>query len=312
MQARLARGILVAAAALVVALPRCAMAAQPRLPALIAHRAGAADAPENTLAAIRAALAHHSDGIWLSVQLSRDGVAVLYRPADLSALTPSRGPVASRTAAQLARINAGYAFRGGDPGAPWPYRAHAQGIPTLQQALRLIDRRVPVYLDLKSLPAQPLVAAVARVLDAERAWSTVRLYSTDARFQQLLAGRAQARLFESRDLTRRRLFALPLSERCQPPPAGTWMGLELRLPVELTEHFTLGLGRSHFDARPWSAASVACMRQAPRVHLVAFAVNSARAYREAACLGLDAVLVNSPARMRQVRAAAARGLHCRR
>ena len=310
MPARLARAARGTFAAVMTALLPCAVAALPRLPALIAHRAGAADAPENTLAAIRVALSNHSDGIWLSVQLSRDGVAVLYRPADLSALTPSRGPVSSRTAAQLARINAGYAFRGDDPAAPWPYRTHPQGIPTLQQALRLIDRRVPVYLDLKSLPAQPLVAAVTRVLDAEHAWSTVRLYSTDARLQRLLAGRAQARLFESRDRTRWRLFALPLSGRCHPPPARTWMGLESSLLVELTEHFTLGFGRSHFDAHPWTAASVACMRRAPRVYLVAFAVNSEQAYRRAACLGMDAVLVNSPARMRRVRAAAAHGLHC--
>ena len=56
------------------------------LPQIIAHRGGTGDAPENTLEAIRLALAHHADAMWLTVQLSKDGVPVLYRPADLSAL----------------------------------------------------------------------------------------------------------------------------------------------------------------------------------------------------------------------------------
>lgn len=287
-----------------------AQAGRPRLPLLVAHRAGTADAPENTLVAIRQALAHHSDGIWLTVQLSRDGVPVLYRPADLSALTEASGPVSGRTAAQLADLNAGYRFHGTDPERPWPYRGHPARIPTLRQALRAIPPGVSVFLDLKSLPAPPLVAAVARVLDAAHAWSRVRMYSTDASFQRLFAAYPRARLFESRERTRRRLFELPLSASCDAPPAATWMGLEWRLPVELTERFTLGVGRSHFLAHPWTQASVRCMRGSPRVHLMAFGVDDAQSYRQAACLGIDAVLVNSPARMQRVRAAAARGLRC--
>ncbi len=82
-----------------------------RLPQIIAHRGGTGDAPENTLEAIRLALEHHADAMWLTVQLSKDGVPVLYRPADLSALTDAKGPVSARTAAELARVNAGWSFR---------------------------------------------------------------------------------------------------------------------------------------------------------------------------------------------------------
>src|ERR1700744_3643987 len=83
------------------------------LPKIIAHRAGTGDAPENTLEAIRQSIAHHADEMWLSVQLSKDGVPVLYRPADLSALTNATGPVSALTAAELARVNAGWNFRSG-------------------------------------------------------------------------------------------------------------------------------------------------------------------------------------------------------
>lgn len=68
-------------------------------PQLIAHRGGTGDAPENTLPAIKLALENNAEAIWVTVQLSRDGVPVLYRSSDLSALTNSEGKVSSLTAA---------------------------------------------------------------------------------------------------------------------------------------------------------------------------------------------------------------------
>ena len=51
------------------------------MPRIVAHRGGTGDYPENTLLACRKAIQNGADLLWLSVQLSRDGVAVLYRPA---------------------------------------------------------------------------------------------------------------------------------------------------------------------------------------------------------------------------------------
>ncbi|WP_109484208.1 glycerophosphodiester phosphodiesterase family protein [Paraburkholderia sp. C35] len=272
-------------------------------PALIAHRGGTADNPENTLAAIQGALANHADVIWLTVQLSRDGVPVLYRPKDLSALTDANGPVASLTAAELARVNAGWQFEA--PQAPGirPYRQKPVGIPTLEDALRIIPANVPVVLDMKALPAAPQAAAVARVLDALNEWPRVTLYSTEADYQTAFARYPQARVFESRDATRERLFGVALTGQCEVPRAATHAGFELDRKVEVIERFTLGEGRSNFVARTWTPASVQCFRRAADTWLVAFAVNDAEAYREAACLQMDAVLVDSPQAMSRVRAA---------
>ncbi len=77
-------------------------------PQLIAHRGGTGDAPENTLPAIKRALENNAEAIWVTVQLSRDGVPVLYRSSDLSALTNSEGKVSSLTAAELAKVDAGW------------------------------------------------------------------------------------------------------------------------------------------------------------------------------------------------------------
>ncbi|WP_416365573.1 glycerophosphodiester phosphodiesterase family protein [Paraburkholderia terrae] len=273
------------------------------LPALIAHRGGTADYPENTLAAIEGALANHADVIWLTVQLSRDGVPVLYRPKDLSALTDASGPVASRTAAELARVNAGWQFEALDAPGARPYRAKPVGIPTLEDALRIIPRDMPVVLDMKALPAAPQAAAVARVLDALDAWPRVTIYSTEADYQEAFAQYPQARMFESRDATRQRLFGVALTGQCDAPQAGTRAGFELGRKVEVIERFTLGEGHSTFTARTWTPASVQCFRRAADTWLVAFAVNDAAAYREAACLHMDAVLVDSPRMMSGVRMA---------
>ncbi|BCZ82204.1 hydrolase [Paraburkholderia terrae] len=273
------------------------------LPALIAHRGGTADYPENTLVAIEGALANHADVIWLTVQLSRDGVPVLYRPKDLSALTDASGPVANRTAAELARVNAGWQFEALDAPGARPYRSKPVGIPTLVDALRIIPRDVPVVLDMKALPAAPQAAAVVRVLDALNAWPRVTIYSTEADYQAAFAQYPQARVFESRDATRQRLFGVALTGRCDAPQAGTRAGFELGRKVEVIERFTLGEGRSTFAARTWTPASVQCFRRATDTWLVAFAVNDAVAYREAACLHLDAVLVDSPRMLSGVRRA---------
>ncbi|MEV9638481.1 glycerophosphodiester phosphodiesterase family protein, partial [Burkholderia pseudomallei] len=57
--------------------------AAPGFPAIVAHRGGTGDAPENTVYAISKALQNSADAVWITLQLSSDGVPVLYRPTDL-------------------------------------------------------------------------------------------------------------------------------------------------------------------------------------------------------------------------------------
>ncbi|MFM0173568.1 glycerophosphodiester phosphodiesterase family protein [Paraburkholderia sediminicola] len=280
------------------------------LPAIIAHRGGTGDAPENTLEAIRLSIEHHADAMWLTVQLSKDGVPVLYRPADLAALTDAKGPVSAFTAAELARVNAGWSFRRAET---YPYRDHPSGIPTLREALRAMPAGMPVILDMKALPAGPQAQAVARVLDEENAWQRVSIYSTEADYQQSFAAYPQARLFESRDATRGRLMRVLLNQGCVDAPAKHAMtAFELHRTLTVVEKFTLGEGRSDVQATLWTPATVACFRQKPDVRIVAIAVNDAEDYRTAACLGIDAVLADSPSKMAAVRDGIALPLRCAR
>jgi glycerophosphoryl diester phosphodiesterase len=273
------------------------------LPALIAHRGGTTDFPENTLLAIESSLANHVQGVWLSVQLSRDGVPILYRPADLATLTNEKGPTSSKTAAELAKINAGWHFQRSESGSTYPYRKEPIGIPTLAAALEKIPHNIWVILDMKALPAKPQVEAVKRVLNEKKAWSRILIYSTDASYQKEFASYPQSRnhLFESRDTTRQRAFNVLLNARCERPPTGTIAGFELNRSVKIVESFMLGEGQSNFDVRIWTQATVDCFRQGQAVALVAFGVNDESAYREAARLNINAVLVDSPKEMHRVK-----------
>ncbi|KXU94269.1 glycerophosphodiester phosphodiesterase [Caballeronia megalochromosomata] len=283
------------------------------LPMIVAHRGGTADYPENTLLAIEGARQNHADAIWLTVQLTRDGVPVLYRPADLSANTDGKGAVAELDFGALQRLNAGWNFVRTDASGArrYPYREHPVRIPSLTEALRAIPPGMPVMLDMKAMPAEPQAAAVARVLDAENAWKRVLIYSTDAAYQNAFAAYPQARLFESRDATRARLAAVALAGTCEAaPPSGTWTAFEYARKMELVETFTLGEARSAVTARLWTPETVKCFRTNGNTPILAIGVDNADDYRAAACLGVTAVLVDSPRTMHAVKSGIALPLQC--
>jgi glycerophosphoryl diester phosphodiesterase len=289
----------ITAAALVII---TAFALTPALaaPFIVAHRGGTGDTPENTLQAFSTALENGADALWMTVQVTKDGVPVLYRPADLDSLTDGQGHLENITPNDLLKLNAGYSFSRKDASRQisYPYRADPLRIPTLREALDAVPPSVPIMLDMKQSPATPLVEAVARVLDSAHAWSRVRLYSTDADAIELMKAHPGAQVFETRDATRNRLLDLSLGGTCDnPPPAGSWVGIELHRQVEVVEHFTLGTGVSKVDARWWTPAAVKCFKANGNVKIVAFGVDSADAYATAAALGIDAVMTDSPRAM---------------
>lgn len=278
-----------------------ALASAHAAPLVVAHRGGTGETPENTLLAFASALEHGADALWMTVQVTRDGVPVLYRPADLASLTQGHGRLNDIDFDALRKLNAGYAFSRREPSGEldYPYRANPLLIPTLREALQAIPANVPILLDMKQTPAAPLVEAVAKALSETHAWSRVRLYSTDAEALELMRAYPQAQLFETRDATRNRLVNLALGGVCDDPPAaGSWVGIEFHRQLEVVEHYTLGSGVSKVDAHWWTPAAVQCFKAHGDVHIVAFGVESAEDYASAAALGIDAVMTDAPQALR--------------
>tara|TARA_R110002049_G_scaffold117332_3_gene270649 strand:+ start:43095 stop:43859 length:765 start_codon:yes stop_codon:yes gene_type:complete len=90
--------------------------------------------PENSRAAIRAAIAG-GYGIEIDLQLSGDGVAMVFHDYMLDRLTPETGALRLRSAAALAQIP----LTGGD----------GETIPTLDEVLALVGGRVPLLIEIK-------------------------------------------------------------------------------------------------------------------------------------------------------------------
>ncbi|MCM7681767.1 glycerophosphodiester phosphodiesterase family protein [Enterobacter bugandensis] len=262
-------------------------------PAIVAHRGGTADAPENTLPAIKLALENKADIVWITVQLSRDGVPVLYRHADLKALTNLQGKVSQYTAEELAKADASVKWK--DKGLP--ENLLNSPIPTLKSVLSAWpDTRF--FIDIKSPDADPATMgnALLNVLKETNSLNRVRVYSTEDRYMEALP--VEIPRFVTRSETRTRLATISLSHECLPPSQKMddyWYGLELNRKVEVVEKFTLGEGVSPATLT-WDKEAVDCFRSQGNAHLIFIGVNSEEDYQKAKTLGAEGVLVDSPAK----------------
>lgn len=115
---------------------------------IFAHRGASADAPENTLLAFDLAIAQGADGIELDVY-QHGAEFVVIHDRWLQRTTNAEGLVEQCPLPSLLEVDAG----------------QGQKIPTLQQALALIDGRCQVNIEIKGLTdARDLAAQINQVL----------------------------------------------------------------------------------------------------------------------------------------------------
>jgi glycerophosphoryl diester phosphodiesterase len=139
-------------------------------PQIIAHRGASGEAPENTLAAYRKALALGVDGVELDVHLSADGVPVVLHDPRLERTTSGQGFVKDQTLAALKRLDAGRWFGEAFAG---------ERIPTLAEALDLL-RPVRVIIEIKNGPIfYPQIAARVAAVVREVGHSRITVSSFD-------------------------------------------------------------------------------------------------------------------------------------
>ena len=113
-----------------------------------AHRGARFDAPENTLAAIKAAIERGAAWVELDVRYTSDGVPVLFHDADVSRTTDGTGPLENYSLKDLQALDAGSWFNESFAGTP---------VPTLEEALKVSQGKVCIYWDAKGLPTQRAV-----------------------------------------------------------------------------------------------------------------------------------------------------------
>ncbi|USG65513.1 glycerophosphodiester phosphodiesterase [Brevibacillus ruminantium] len=110
----------------------------------MAHRGWSGKAPENTMTAIRLALAEPAIGaIEIDVQLSKDGIPVLFHDFTLERTSNGSGLISAYTYEELRALDAGSWF--GE-------RFAGERIPSLEEVLQAVKGRCTLNIELKTAP----------------------------------------------------------------------------------------------------------------------------------------------------------------
>ncbi|MDY6951882.1 MAG: glycerophosphodiester phosphodiesterase family protein [Thermodesulfobacteriota bacterium] len=108
------------------------------------HRGAAALEPENTLLSISRAIEIGVDAVEIDVHLSKDNEVVVIHDATLDRTSNGTGLVCSHTLKELKKLDAG----------------KGETIPTLQEVMALIDKRVKLVIELKEEGTEGQVVAL--------------------------------------------------------------------------------------------------------------------------------------------------------
>ncbi len=110
----------------------------------VAHRGGAALAPENTLIAFATGLEHDADALEMDIHLSKDGIIVVTHDPTLTRTTNQAGFISDYDAKTLSSFNAATNFSGEG-------NFKEQPIPSLIEVLDLIQNKAlrPVFLQIE-------------------------------------------------------------------------------------------------------------------------------------------------------------------
>lgn len=101
-------------------------------PRIIGHRGASGEAPENTLLSFQRAFEEGAQFVELDVRGSKDGEVVIIHDATLGRTTNGRGRVSRHRLKELKALDAGYWFTT-DGGKSYPYRGQKIDIPTLRE-----------------------------------------------------------------------------------------------------------------------------------------------------------------------------------
>ncbi|XP_068002943.1 glycerophosphodiester phosphodiesterase 1 isoform X2 [Melanerpes formicivorus] len=134
--------------------------------ARIAHRGGAHDAPENTLAAIRQAAENGATGVELDVEFTADGVPILMHDDTVERTTDGSGRLQDLTFDAVRKLN---------PSAKHRLWSKFQGekVPTLREAVvESMQHNLTIYFDVKGHANQAVEALRQLYLEFPRLYNS--------------------------------------------------------------------------------------------------------------------------------------------
>ncbi len=117
----------------------------------VGHRGARAYAPENTLASFKKALEIGVDGVELDVRKTKDDKIVVIHDADVKRTTDGEGLVSELTLMQIK----GFSSQG-------------EKIPTLEETLDFLDKKVKVLIELKEAGVEEQVLSIVNAKGLEK------------------------------------------------------------------------------------------------------------------------------------------------
>jgi glycerophosphoryl diester phosphodiesterase len=257
-------------------------------PLIIAHRGASRKAPENTLAAFSRAIEDGADGIELDVRLTADGALMVFHDSRLTRTTDGHGKIERCTLDELKGLSAGSWFHPLFRGEP---------IPTLDDALELMRRRVGVNIELKLDPLRSRRLRLGRLR-----LSRLRRLRRPAEMPQAAIVHEVLRI-----IRRHRMEHLVLLSSFHHHLIRLVQSLRPGIATGYLFHTVTALGRAPLRrTRRGSAAylivnGTSCSRRlVSRAHqseicVGEYTINSSRRLRRAVRFGVDAVYTDDPA-----------------
>lgn len=108
---------------------------------VIAHRGASAYYPENTMSAFKGAVAMNAEMIEIDIQLSKDGIPVVFHDKKLNDHSSGKGSLSDFTLEELKELDAG----------SWFHKSFSnQKIPTLEEVLEFAAGNIALNIEIKS------------------------------------------------------------------------------------------------------------------------------------------------------------------
>lgn len=233
-----------------------------KLPALIAHRGYSARAPENTLAAIRAAAEAGIRWVELDVQCLADGTPVIWHDAHMARCSNGRAQLANLTFAQA---------RGYDVGSWFSPEFSSERIVTLDEALDEAERlNMGINLELKVCLARDPVRLVNQVVPKLKGRLKDKL---------LVASYSQEALYHARKLDQELSLSIIYDEKV--PRTWTW-------DVERVNAVSVHANWEHINTEQMKEIKAAGLT------MICYTINDPKAFAPWWKRGVDSVISDDP------------------
>lgn len=223
---------------------------------VIAHRGGAANAPENTLAALELGIAQGADMAEMDLHMTKDGVLVALHDHTLTRTTGVEQAVGEMDSLQIRELDAGGWFS--------PDYAGEQ-IPTLEELLGVAGGRIGLMLEFKFPQSQAMLEEAMEQIQAAGMESECILAATSPEL-------------------------LRLGKELAPEMENLYIGEQIGEALWETEYvdsFSIALSGL-------TAEAVARAHSTGR-EVYAWTVNSAREMEQALSMGVDGLVTDDPA-----------------